>query len=189
MAESSYSCNVTQGFNFEKDAQTIIGHINYLKVGDKEMKADLSVTNPEDITKEVKIFGVASSIYWKGGYADPVQFSCQVSVDNKNSIATLLHKSMSNTEVEVQFTIFDYDPKQKKYYQCFHSNAVKLKCLVLKSGGELAIALDMDQSTEVVSPKNHRFSLGAMPQDIKQEIHLAVSVSDKFVKQFGIEVK
>jgi len=188
MAESSYSCDVRQGFNFEKDAQVCIGHINYLKVADKELKSDISVTDPEDITKTIKVFGVGSSIYWKGGYADPVEFSCQVSVDNKNTIATLLHKSMSNTEVEVQFTIYDYDPKQKKYYQCFHSNAVKLKCLVLKQGGELAMALDMDQSTEVTSPKNHRFTLGAMPQDIQQEIHLAVSVSDKFVKQFGITV-
>jgi hypothetical protein len=95
---------------------------------------------------------------------------------------------MSNTEVEVQFTIYDYDPKQKKYYQCFHTNAVKLKCLVYKQGGELAMSLDMDQSTEVTSPKNHRFMLAAMPQDTAQEIHLAVSLSDKFVKQFGITV-
>lgn len=189
MAESSFNCDVRQGFNFEKDSQVTIGHINYLKIGDKEMKSDFTVTDPEDVTKTIKIFGIASAIYWQGGYADPVQLSCQVSVDNKNQIATLLHKAMSNTEVELQFTIYDYDPKQKKYYQCFHTNAVKLKCLVHKSGGELAMALDMDASSEVVSPKNHRFSLGSMPQDVQQEIHLAVSVSDKFVKQFGIEVK
>ena len=188
MAESSYTTSVRQGFNFEKDSQELVGHINSLKIGDKEMKSDFTVTDPEDVSKTVKVFGVMSSIFWLGGYADPVQFACQVSTENKNIIATLLHKSMSNTEVELEFTVYDYDPQQKKFYKCFHTNAVKLKCLIHKSGGELEMQLDSDQSQEVVSPKNYAFMLGAMPQDESQQIHLAVSVSDKFVKQYGIEV-
>lgn len=189
MAEISFNASVAQGFNFEKDAQDCVGHINSLKIGDKELKSDLTVTDPEDVSKTVKAFGILSSIYWKGGYADPVQFSCQISTDNKNIIATLVHKSMSNTEVDLAFTVYDYDPKEKKYYKCFHTNAVKLACLIYKSGGELAMTLDMEQGAEVVSPKNYQFNLGAMPQDKAQEIHLAVSVSDKLVKQFGIAVE
>ena len=185
-AASSYSCSVSQGFNFEKDSQVTVGHINYLKIGDTVMASDLNVTNPLEMTKLVKVFGIVSSIYWKGGYADPVEFSAQVSVPNKNKLATLQHKSMANTEVEVQFTIYDYDPKAKRYYKCFHSNDVKLKGLVLKSGGELAMNIAMDQSSEVVSPKNHTFSLGVMPQDMSQQIHLAVAMSSKFVKQWGV---
>ncbi|MCK5797001.1 MAG: hypothetical protein KAI47_07460 [Deltaproteobacteria bacterium] len=188
MAESSFNPSVRQGFNFEKDSQDMVGHINSLKIGDKEMKSDFSVTDPEDVAALIKVFGVMSNIYWLGGYADPVQFGCNVSTDNKNFISTLLHKSMSNTEVELEFTVYDYDPREKKYYKCFHTNAVKLKCLVEKSGGELSINIDADQAMEVVSPKNFSFALGSMPQDVAQEIHLAVSLSDKFVKKFGIEV-
>ena len=188
MAESTYSTSLRQGFNFEKDSQELVGHITSLKIGDKEFKSDFSVTDPEDVTKAVKVFGVMTQIYWAGGYADPVELACNISTDNKNVVATLLHKSMSNTEVELGFTVYDYDPQQKKYFKCFHTNDVKLKCLVYKRGGELAMNLDMDQGMEVVSPKNYAFHLGAMPQDENQEIHLAVSVSDKFVKQFGIEV-
>lgn len=187
-AESSYSCSIRQGFNFEKDAQILVGHLDYLKIGDKELNADFRITDPEDVSNLKHVVGVLSSIYWKGGYADPVQLSAQVSTDNKNTIATMLHKTMFNTEVEFSFTVYDYDPKQKAYYKAFHSDNVKLKGLVLKSGGELAMHIDMDQSMEVVSPKNYVFTLGVMPQDIKQEIHLAVSVNDKFVKQWGIEV-
>ena len=189
MAESSYNCSVRQGFNFEKDSQDFVGHINYLKIGDKELKADIGVTDPEDISKTVKVVGVASDIYWAGGYADPIQFSCQIATDNKNLLATLLHKSLSNTEVLVTFNIYEYDPKAKKFFKCFHTNDVKLKCLVLKSGGELEMQMDMDQSLEVVSPKNFRFALGAMPQDEDMAIHLAVSCTDKFAKKFGVEVK
>ena len=100
----------------------------------------------------------------------------------------MTHKSLANTEVLFDFNIYDYDPKEKRYYKCFHTNDTKLKGLVLKSGGELAMSIDMDQSMEVVSPKNFSFSLGVMPQDLDMAIHLAVSVSDKFAKKWGVEV-
>lgn len=187
-ASSSFTCSVSQGFNFQKDSQELIGHINSLKIGDTEMSSDLNVTDPMNIANSIKVFGVASGIHWNGGYAEPVTFAAQVSVDNKNKLATLRHKSMANTEVEVAFTIYDYDPKAKAYYQCFHSNGVKLKGLVLKQGGELAMNIAMDQSDEVVSPKNHTFQLGVMPQDTAMEIHLAFSTSDKLVKPWGVTV-
>jgi hypothetical protein len=188
MAESSYNCSVTQGFNFEKDAQQVVGHINYLKIGDQEIAADLNVTNPEDIAKTVKVVGVGSNIFWKGGYADPIRFSCQVATDNKNLISTLVHKTMANTEVLLTFTIYDYDPKAKKFFKCFHTNDEKLECLVEKSGGALAMDIDTDESMEIVSPKNFAFSLSAMPQDIEMAIHVSVSVDGKFAKKFGVAV-
>lgn len=114
-AETSLTASVSQGLNFQNDAQDIIGHINSLKIGDTEMISDLNVTDPMNIANYVKVFGVASGIYWKGGYADPVQFSAQVSMDNKNKLATLQHKSMAKTEVKVQSTFYDHDPKQKNY--------------------------------------------------------------------------
>lgn len=187
-AETSLAASVSQGFNFQKDAQDNIGHINYLKIGDTEMDSDLNVTDPMNIRNYVKVFGVASSIYWKGGYAEPIQFSAQVSVPNKNKLATLQHKSMANTEVEVQFTFYSWDPRSKSYYQAFHTNAVKVKGLVLKRGGSLAMNIAMDQSSEVVSPKNHTFTLGVMPQDTNMELYLAFSSSDKLVKKWGVAV-
>ena len=188
MAEMRFDCSVSQGFNFQKDEQIIVGHIVSCKVGEDQFDADLNVTDPEDITKEVKVFGVLSEIYWEGGYAQPVKFSCQVSNANKVKIATLTHKSLQNNEVLFQFNIYDYDPKEKQYYKCFHANDTDLKGLVLKDQGALEMSIDNDASNEVVSPKNFHFYLGVMPQDIAGEIHLATSVSDKFVKKWGVEV-
>jgi len=96
---------------------------------------------------------------------------------------------MANTMVEFVFTIYDYDPDDKKYYKCFHSNDAVLKGLVLKSGGALSIHIDMEQSAEVVSPKNFTMDLGVMPEDLEQETHMAMSVSDKLVKRWGVTVK
>jgi hypothetical protein len=187
-AESSYSCSVSQGFNFQKDAQILVGHINYLKIGDTELTADLNVTDPANPSKMIKVVGVVANAFWNGGYADPLQFAAQISTDNKNPVANLTHKTLVNTDVEISFTIYAFDPKEKKYFACFHSNNVKLKGLVYKTGGELALSIAMDQSMEVVSPKNYTLSIAIMPQDITQEIFLAVSVSSKFVKKWGVEV-
>jgi len=187
-AETNLTASVLLGFNFQKDGQEIVGHINSLKIGDKELAADFNVTNPEDVTKSVKVVGVASGIQWKGGYADPITFAAQVSTVNKNVIATLLHKTMSNTEVKFRFTFYAYDPKAKKYYQTFHSGGMTLDGLVLKRGGELAMQLDMNASSEVWSPANYTFSMGVMPQDKQMQVQLAFSTSDKFSKPWGVEV-
>jgi len=190
MAEVSYSCDVSQGFNFQKDQQTLVGHINKLKVAGKELAVDMAVTNPENVTGDkVKVVGVVSGIYWGGGYADSMQFSCQVSNPNKKTLAVLTQMEMANTMVEFVFTIYDYDPDEKKYYKCFHSNDAVLKGLVQKSGGRLTISIDAEQSQEVMSPKNFTMQLGIMPEDLEQDTHMAISVSDKMVKRWGVTVK
>ena len=190
MAEVSYSCDVSQGFNFQKDAQDLVGHINKLKVAGKELAADMAVTNPADVTGDkVKVVGVVSGIFWGGGYADSIQFSCQVSNPNKKTLSVLTQMEMANTMVEFVFTIYDYDPDEKKYYKCFHSNDAALKGLVEKSGGRLSISIDADQSQEVMSPKNFTMQLGVMPEDLEQDTHMAISVSDKMVKRWGVTVK
>jgi hypothetical protein len=189
MAELSYSCDVSQAFNFQKDAQSMVGHINKLKVSTKDLAVDLEVTDPEDVAGDkVKVVGVVSSMYWAGGFADPIQFGCQVSNANKKTLQVLSHSEMSDTTVQFSFTIYDYDPDEKKYYQAFHTKDEVLKGLVEKSGGQLSIEIDSQQSEEVVSPKNFAFSLGVMPEDIKQPTHMAMSVSDKLVKEWGVTV-
>ena len=187
-AESSFPCSVSQGFNFEKDSHYTVGFINSIKIGELELKSDLVVTDPEEIANTYKVFGVLSNIYWEGGYAEPLLISSQISTENKNMLAVLIHKSMENTEVSISFTVYSYDPKVKKYFKSFHSDGRHLKGLVHKSGGELDMALDADQGMEVVSPKNYTFIIGIMPQGESQQIHLAVSASDKFVKQWGVSI-
>lgn len=190
MAVTSLNCSVYQGFNFQKDSQDMVGHIVALTIGTSQLTADLSVTDPtsSNMATYVKVVGVVSHIFWNGGYADPIQLSCQVSTTNKNTIATLQHQSLSNTEIDLNYNIYDYDPDAKVYYKCFHTNGASVKGLIMKSGGELQINVDMDQSTEVVNPKNYTFTLSTMPQPQSQDIQLAVSNTSKFVKKWGVAV-
>jgi len=190
MAELSYDCDVSQGFNFQKDVQILVGHINTLKVSTKKMAVDLEVTDPEAVAGDkVKVVGIVSSLFWAGGFADPIEFGCQVSNANKKTLQVLSHSEMSDTTVLLDFTIYDYDPDEKKYYKAFHTDGKELKGLVEKGGGRLSIEIDAAQSEEIMSPKNFAFSLGVMPEDQKQETHMAMSVSDKLVKEWGVTVE
>ncbi|MGI0119067.1 MULTISPECIES: hypothetical protein [Zooshikella] len=191
MAASSFDCCVSQGFNFQKDSQRLVGHINSLTIGGTKFKADFSVMDPTNISDEggkVKVVGVVSSIYWNGGFADPVSFCCNLSTTNKQEAAVLQHTKLSNTNVEMAFTIYEYDPNEKVFFKSFHTNDQPVKGLVNKSGGELNVSVDMDESSIVTSPKNFAFYLGVMPKDEEQDIHMAVSNKSKFVKKWGVSV-
>ncbi|WP_185236183.1 hypothetical protein [Teredinibacter franksiae] len=190
MASTSFSCSVNQGFNFEKDSQEVVGHLTSLKIGGKEFAKDIEVMDPtaiKDNTK-IKVVGVLSGIFWNGGYADPLSFNCQVSTTNKQDSVVLQHSDLSDTNVEYGYVVYDYDPVEKVYYKAFHNDTTDLKGLVEKSGGELSLGIEMDQSLEVVSPKNYGLYVGIMPQEEAQTIHYGVSNTGKFTKAWGVTV-
>jgi hypothetical protein len=190
-SDLSYQCDVTQGFNFDKTNQSIVGHINSMKIGDTELDVDLAITDPTDLAGDkIKVVGVMSGIGWEGGFAQGIMISAQIGNANQKMVTLLQHADLSNTAVEFKFTTYAYDPDAKKYYKCFHANDEVLKGLVEKdSSGGLGLSIDSDQSTEVMSPLNFFFDIGIMPEDTEQEIHVAVSDTDKFVKNWGVTVK
>jgi hypothetical protein len=98
----------------------------------------------------------------------------------------MVRLDMSNTNVKFKFTIYSYDPDNKKYFTAYWSEA-ELLGLIEKMGGDLNIHIDEDAGYEVQSPENYTFSLGVAPVDDQaQEVHFAVSETDKMVKQWGI---
>ena len=169
------------------DKQTLIGHIDYLKIGATELEADFSVTDPISTGELKNAVGVISAIQWNGGYAEPISFSGQISDSNKEKIAAMMNEISANTKVEFILSAYDYDRNTKSYYKCFHSDSIKLKGLVFKQGGGLAMYISMDESYEVTSPKNFTFSLGVMPQEPSQDVHIAVSSNSKLVKKWGVQ--
>lgn len=190
MATTSFNCSVGQGFNFEKDSQNVVGHLTSLKIGSKEFAKDIEVMDPtaiKDDTK-IKVVGVISGIFWNGGYADPLSVNCQVSTVNKQDAVVLQHSDLSDTAVEYDYVIYDYDPVAKVYFKTFHNNETTLNGLVEKSGGSLSLGIEMDQGMEVVSPKNFGFFIGIMPQEEAQVVHYGVSNTGKFTKAWGVLV-
>lgn len=189
MAETSIPCSVSQGFNFQKDAQDSVGHVTALKVGDKEFAADLEITDPENVSGDkVKVVGVMSNIFWNGGFAEGINFSCQISTANKTDASVLTNSELSNTNVEFQFNVYKFDPVEKKYYKAFHSNETALLGIVEKTGSALNISVSEESGYEVTNPLNFDFTIGVNPQETKQDLHLAFSVSAKLAKGWGVQV-
>lgn len=189
MAELSYDCSVEQGFNFVKDVQDLVGHITALKIGDTELSADIGVTDPTDISGDkVSVVGVMSSVYWQGGYAHPIAFDAKISNTNQTSVAGLTLNTLSSTEVTFQFNVYKYDNANKTYYKCFHANEADLSGLVETSGGDLVLSIETDPSMEVRNPLNFHLNVSIMPAEKEQDLHVAVSNSDKFVKVWGVPV-
>jgi 3D (Asp-Asp-Asp) domain-containing protein len=191
MSSQSYNTSMVEAFNYHKDCQETIGHITSLKIGSKAFKEDISVQDPTAIEAgtKVKVGGVVSNIYWEGGFAQPVAFDCQVGDDNAKDAAILTHQDLSDTTVEFKFNVYKYDPQDKKYYKCFHTQDIALKGLIQKSGGDLEFAMDVTEANgQVPSPINFPMYLSVMPQEQEQEIHFAVGVAHKMVKKWGVTV-
>ena len=191
MADLNVYCNVIQGFNFEKDSQDRIGHLVSLKIGDIQYEADLKVEDPTKIGDDagkVDVVGVISSVHWPSGYTDPVEFHCRVTSKNKQTSFLLQHKTMSKTDVEYSFVIYEYDPTKKVYFKHFHSGKVDLQGLVAKFGSNLQFNIGNDESIDVVSPKNFEFSFIVMPSEEEQVIEVATSNSARFVMKWGVTV-
>jgi hypothetical protein len=190
MASTSLNCSVSQGFNFEKDSQCVVGHLISLKIGTKKLACDIKVIDPAVINDDAKVsvVGVISGIFWKGGYTDPLSFNCRISTFNKQDIVVLQHSGLSDTSVEFDYVIYDYDPVAKVYYKAFHNHSATLKGLIEKSGGSLSLEIEMDQSIEVVLPENFGLYVGIIPQEEIQVVHFGVSNVGKFTKAWGVSV-
>lgn len=195
MASSQYDCSIRQGLNFEKDQQLIVGHLVSMTIAGQALGKDMELTIPtatfssgDAVTASTAVVGVFSDISWKGGYADPLHFSVNVSTENQKLLAIKTHTNLLNNDVVFQFHIWQFDPIAKKYYLAFHSNSKDMNGLIMKSGGDLALQIAAEPDPTVKSPMNYQMYLGIMPQETAQVLNIAVSDTDKFVKTWGVNV-
>src|SRR5262245_36332707 len=132
MAEFNKTLDVYQGYNFKKDKQSSVGFITKMKIGDKQLTADQTCKDPTNPETDLKVVSVLSHVLWETGVTDAVYFAGQVSTGNKQSIAELVYKTLTNVTSEYQFELYEYDPIAKKYFLCFHSNKKDMKGILEK---------------------------------------------------------
>lgn len=187
MPEFSKPCDVYQGYNYRKDKQTPVGFITALKIGDTTLTADQTVKDPENPATDLSVVAVLSGASWGLGVTDSVYFSGQVTAGNQQNVKTLSYTDMTKVDIEYQFTVYEYDPLQKKYYKCLKPESDgALKGLLEKNNGELTLAVADDPSNEVQSPRNFSFHIGIKPQSASQQITIATAVGKNIVKQWGL---
>jgi hypothetical protein len=188
MAEIHKQCDEVQGFQWMSDRQEQIGHITMLKIGETEFKADMAVTNPEEVKGDpVDVVGVASSIAWGGGIVDPIAIRCQISNKNKQELAMLLFSEMTSTAVELKFNVYSYDKDATKYFMSFHTKDTVLNGIVAVQGGERLLYLEDEPHPVVEKPENYGLSIEIVPEDETMDLHVAVSDTHKVALQWGIK--
>ncbi len=180
--------DVYQGYNFKKDKQTPVGFITKMKIGTIDLKVDQTCKDPMNPTSELKVVAVCSDVLWELGVTDAQYFTNQVSVFNRQAIAALVINDLTNIEVLFQFTVYDYDPLEKKYFKAFHSNDTDMKGLLEKKGEDVNLTIADDTSTEVQSPENYTMNVGIKPQALAQALTVATGVTKNLVKAWGLTV-
>ena len=181
------SLDVYQGFNFKKDKQSNVGVILSLKVGGKEFKPDLeTIKDPEQPTKDIKAVAVLNHYQWDTGSTDSMYMSGQLSTENRQMLAMLILNDLTNIEVEFSYSVYQYDPLEKKYFKA-NTHKDKLKGLVEKGGDELKLMVADDPSDDVASPQNFTFQIGIKPQPKEQQVTLASAPQMKVEKKWGFK--
>lgn len=183
------SCDQYQGYNFKKDVQTPVGFITSITIGDSAMSVDQTVKDPMSSADDLKVVAVLTGGMWELGPTDALYFSGQISVANKQAVQLLTYTSLAKVEILCKFAIYDYDPIEKKYYQCMlGTDDAELKGILEKNGEDLNVAVADEKSSEVQSPENYAFQIGIKPQPEAQQVTIATSFSNKVVKAWGITV-
>ena len=180
--------DVVQGFQFDAHAQASVGHIEHLTIGGLELASDLEVVDLEDPDGGPKrVTGVASDISWQGGLTDPVQLSVHLSAANRDALARLVAGGLTGTDVDLAFTAYRFDNEAKRYYHSLHTADAVLEGRLMAAGGDTQLFIGDEPAEEVAQPVNYRIVLLVVPRTGPQAIHLAVSVSDRFAKQWGVD--
>lgn len=189
MPQFSKSLDIVQGYNYRKDVQTAVGFITALKIGDTTVTADQTVKDPMAPETDLKVVAVLSGSMWELGTTDAHYFSGQLSTTNKQNVLMLTYKDLTKVDVEYQFSVYEYDPLEKKYFKCMlPTDDATLKGILEKNGSDLNISVADDPSGEVQSPENYAFSIGIKPQTTAQTVTVATSFSNKIVKAWGLTV-
>lgn len=182
------SLDVYQGFNFKKDVSTPVGFITKLTVGGTALAIDIeSVKDPMNPTAALKCVAVLNHYLWDMGPSDAVYLSGQISTKNKMTLQTMLMNDLTNIEIKVEFSLYEYDPIAKKYFQCTFLNA-ELDGIIEKKGSDLNLMVADDASTEVQSPQNYALSMGVKPAPTEQTINVATGFQKNIVKKWGVTV-
>ncbi len=182
-------CDYKQGFEFRKDQEVQVGFLLTLSVGGKSMGTGFKVTDPTSSDSKFEAVAVLRKCSWAMGKTEPLQFVGQVSAKTKKEIDLLLEKDMVSVEVKFKYCIYTYDTDKSalKYYKSFHSNDKELTGKITKSGKSLQLYVNTDKDTGVAKPENYKFGIVIDPGDEKQDLHRAVSCSDKFVREWGVD--
>jgi hypothetical protein len=182
-----FTCNVENGFNYQIDQPATVGYITSLTIGTTTLHPDLTVKDPSMPTgSAITAVAVLSQFSWNAGPSDPLRFTGQISATNKQTLAALLSKPLTNSQVQIGFKVFQFDLMKKMYFTALAPSAgAGLKGTVV-SGTPPKLAVAALPDGTVKSPLNFQMLLQTAPQSIAQSIQYTVAAGQTVVKNWGV---
>ena len=188
MAAYRRSLDIYQGYNYKRDKQTPVGFITRLQIGDSIIHADQTCKDPTQPSHDLKVVAVLSGVQWDTGLTDPLYFTGQISVSNRQTVALMTINPVIQVEVILQFAIYDYDPMAKTCFLAFSSNGTDVKGLLEKRGDDINLSVFDEPASEVQSPENYAFQMGVVPVPAPQTLLIATADQRQVVKSWGLPI-
>jgi ATP-dependent 26S proteasome regulatory subunit len=181
------SCEAIAAYNFVLGTTVKIGHLLQLSFANLgiELTGDTLVPDPMYPKETIRVVGIIDFICWRGDPTDPVELRFRLSPSNTATMQQALSSLIGGPDMELEFLIYDYDYENKKYFKHFHTDGVKIKCVVTK-GTEITINKEPDRVVQ--QPLNFQVSVsitGKIEAE-EQALHIAFKQNHGFGRRFGI---
>lgn len=177
-----------QGMEMEEDVFVPVGFVTKLKIGGKELKADIECRKPDKRGDTLKAAMVLENVFWAMGTNDSLSFSGRVSPKNRAIVAEQLYDKLDGNAVDIDFEVWEYDYSEKKpvYFTSFQGKG--LAALLESGGGYVALDCGDMPADDIAAPLNYtlNFSLDATSSKA-QKLTVAVSKKTKFEKAWGMK--
>ncbi|WP_395168186.1 hypothetical protein ACGP04_15170 [Piscirickettsia salmonis] len=190
MANYSQAYCVAQGFNVNANIHRRFGYINYLRIGDLELSADIDVEVPVEGVKS-KHVGVISDLFWQEtAKVQPITIDFRLSVSNQQQLAHYIEQNNFNSDVLIEFASYDYDANAQAFYSSFNTDKETIEgdLEILAADSQLAIYVGKEQETDVQSPVNYFVSLSMVSTAKAQQLISATSARIKRMLPWGVTV-
>ena len=183
-----YDCSAEQAMNFKQNFIAHTGVINYLSIGTTELKADLHLVNPTDVTSPqgLTAVGVLSNLFYDGGATQPLRFSFLVSLENQQNIMTMVTGDMPNKDIRIGFTVYYYDFATKGWYTAFWTKNSTLTGTITRQDQSLGLSVDEYPYTQIPAPELFSIGLSVDPTPgVVQSIYWQNSSTAKATIHWG----
>ncbi|APS50208.1 hypothetical protein AVI51_04625 [Piscirickettsia salmonis] len=189
MSDFYKECNVSQGFNINLNIHQCFGYINYLRIGELELTADMNTSTSIEGEKSAHV-GVISDLFWsETAKVKPITIDFRLSVSNQQKLAEYIQKNNFNSDVLVEFATYDYDPNAKIFYSSLNTDKETLEGnLEVKERGKLGVFVAKVPEEDIPSPANYFSTLSIVANAKEQHLISASSASIKTVLPWGVEI-
>jgi hypothetical protein len=188
MPAINLDCDVKQGYDFKKDSKATVGYITEMIIGGQTLAGDQTIKDPLSPDMTLGAVAVLSSASWKTGPTNPMYFTGQISAANMHTIRAFMTKGDEDISVRFKFVCYAYDftaGKMGKMFKSYHSGDTQIQGLIEKKRNELSLHVDTDPLAYPPTPTTFPISIGIIPGDREQPVHLATSDTDKLALPWG----